>query len=196
MSASTILLFADFTCPFSYVTETALERLLSGRRTKIDHRAYELYPVPAPLPDERAAGEWDEAIQSLAEQIGICIRHNTRTPRTRKAHEAARYARDQGREPLMRAVIYRAFWEEARDIGRIDVLESLAAEAGLDAQGLKISLDIDKFTDAVLQDQLVADRSGIRQTPTLIVDALPEPRIVVGAQSLADLRGLLAEIDA
>jgi predicted DsbA family dithiol-disulfide isomerase len=193
MTAPPVILFADFVCPFSYVTEAALRRLVAGSGRRIEHRAYELYPAPAPLP-ERAADEQSlAALQPLAAEVDVRVGPRGGVPRTRKAHEAARFAREQGREAALRQAIYHAFWEEGRDIGRIDVLVSLAEAVGIEGQALKIALDIDVHADAVLADRLAADRSGIRHTPTLIIDAQAEPLVAVGAQRLADLEALLAE---
>jgi predicted DsbA family dithiol-disulfide isomerase len=194
MAAASMILFADFVCPFSYVTEIALRRAASEKGVRIRFRAFELYPSPVPLPPVLDAGEGIEALQVLAEQVGVRIRQSRIVPRTRKAHEAARFAAGQGLEEPLREAIYRAYWEGGRDIGRIDVLTSLAGEVGIAEEELKIALDIDAFTDEVLQDRAVAERSGIQHTPTLILDAVGDPVVVVGAQSLADLRRLLDEM--
>ena len=45
-----INLFADFTCPFSYVTEAALWRLSEQQPLTLHARAFELFPAPEPTP--------------------------------------------------------------------------------------------------------------------------------------------------
>ena len=155
-----ITLFADFTCPACYVTEAALWRRAAEGGVTITCRAAELEP----------AG--DEADR----------------PSTGKAHEAAKLAREQGAEETMRLAIYRAFLEEGLDIGRIDMLQRLAPEAGLDPIDLKIALDLDRFRDEVLRDQEVARRLGIRREPVLYFGTGPGARILIGAQTEDEIR--------
>jgi predicted DsbA family dithiol-disulfide isomerase len=192
MAKTPVLLYSDFTCPFSYVTEAAL-RLLStaGSDAEVGYCAFELYPAPAPLPAFAIDDRVSEALLPLAVEAGVRLTGPAFLPRTRKAHEAACFAREHGREPAMRAAIFRAYWQDGRDIGRIDALVSLAEAVGLVAEEMKIALDIDAFADDVQRDRATAERMGIQQTPTLIIGSDAEARVIVGAHPLADLRSLL-----
>lgn len=185
-------LFADFTCPFSFVTERALDRLAEARHLGIHPRAFELYPVAAPLPEpERRAAEL-EAAEPLARELGAEISPADVLPRTRKAHEAAAFARTVGLERAMRRGIYEAYWHEGRDIGRIDVLLEVAEGVGLDPVALRIALDIDREWEGVLADQALAERLGVVQVPTLFIGTGPEATILQGARPLAALDEALA----
>ena len=59
--------FADFTCPFCYVTEAALHRLTNSHDLNLAPRAYELYPSPTALPDLANEAPAIEAVRPLAE---------------------------------------------------------------------------------------------------------------------------------
>lgn len=160
-----LILFADFTCPDSYSTETALVEIARELGTEVGYRAFERYPAGTPLLDMR--------------------------PRTRKAHETARFARLRGLERPMRDAIYAAHFVEGRDIGRVDVLVELGVALGLDRTELKVVLDIDQLTDAVLQDRAVAARLGITETPALVVASGSEARILTGYRSPSELATIL-----
>jgi predicted DsbA family dithiol-disulfide isomerase len=155
-----ITLFADFTCPACHVTEAALWRIAAEGGVTVTCRAAELEAVDDGSP----------------------------RPRTGKAHEAAKLAREQGAEQAMRLAIYRAYWDDGLDIGRIDVLQRLAPAAGLDPIDVKIALDIDRFRDEVLRDQEVARRLGIRRGPVLYLGTGPRARILIGAQTEDEIR--------
>ncbi|MEW5930157.1 MAG: DsbA family protein [Gemmatimonadota bacterium] len=184
-------IFSDFTCPFCYVTEAALRRAAAEAGAEVRHRAFELYPVPAPLPPD-AGMEWEEALASLAAEAGVELRRPGYQSRTRKAHEAARFARERGVEPAMRAAIFAAYFAEGRDVGRIDVLVELGEALGLDRTEFKVVLDIDRHAGAVLADEALAERSGIRSVPLLVVGSGPDAEVLVGAQSYAALRDAVA----
>lgn len=158
-----ITLFADFTCPACHATEAALWRRAAEGGITVTCRAAEL------------EGTGDGADR----------------PRTAKAHEAAKLAREQGSEGAMRLAIYRACLEDGLDVGRIDVLQRLAPHAGLDPIDLKIALDIDRFRDEVLRDQEVARRLGIRLGPVLYLGTGPRARILIGAQTEDEIRAAI-----
>lgn len=184
-------LFSDFTCPYSYVTGAALRRVAAEGGVRVRHRAFELYPVPAPLPLD-AKAEWDAALAALAAEAGVELRRPPYQSRTRKAHEAARFAAERGLGDEMRAALFAAYFAEGRDVGRIDVLVEVGEGIGLDRTELKVVLDIDRYTGEVLADEALAERSGIRSVPTLVIGSGPDARLETGARSYAELRDAIA----
>jgi predicted DsbA family dithiol-disulfide isomerase len=182
--------FSDFSCPYSYVTEETLRSLVEGELV-VDHRAYELFPEPEPL---GAAQEVDLSLADLATRAGIELRTPDFRPRTRKAHEAARFARGSGVEGEMRRAIFAAYLGEGRDIGRIDVLTELAAGIGLDPEELKIALDIDRYRPDVLHDLDVARRLRIPGTPAVFVGTGTAAKVLLGARTAGELADAIAEV--
>lgn len=136
----TLTVFADFVCPYSYQTVTELDAVAPELGLSIEWRAFEL--IPAPMPTSR--------------------------PRTRKAHEAVKFAAQSGQDGALRRAIFDAFFEHARDIGRIDVLVEIGAGVGLDRSELKVVLDVDSFTDAVIADRERAADLEIVGTPAYV----------------------------
>lgn len=187
MNALPITVFFDFTCPFSYVTVAALHRRAAAGGVEVIGRALELFPVPEPLRPPTEDPKWEAEVRPRAEALGLALRVPAFRPRTRKAHEAVLFAGERGLAGEMREAIFAAFWGEERDIGRIDVLTSLAGELGMDAEELRIALDIDRHREAVLRDQAVAERLRVVVTPTLFVGSGPAARILVGAQGPEEL---------
>jgi predicted DsbA family dithiol-disulfide isomerase len=166
-----VVVYGDYSCPFSYMTEALLARLRSEEGVRIEHRAFELRPAPAPLLDPKGEGlvrHWDSTVLPLARELGVEIRMPPVQPRTRKAHEAAAHAREAGQFEAMHASLYRAFFVDGADIGRIDVLVQIGEGVGLDPTGLKVALDIDQQTDRVLADQAEARARGIAAVPALL----------------------------
>lgn len=192
MAAVPVLVFSDFTCPFSHVTEAALRRLEDEGLAAPRYAAFELYPSPAPLPAEVPPGDV-EAAKPLADERGIALEAPPALPRTRKAHEAAKAAEARGAGRAMREALFRAVFAEGRDVGRIDVLVAIGALVGLDATELKVVLDIDTFGASVDGDRALARRLGIDAVPALVVGAGTDARLVVGAQPYAALREMLME---
>lgn len=89
-------------------------------------------------------------------------------PRTRKAHEAAVFAAGNGAFEAMHEAIFRAYFVEGRDIGRIDVLVDVGVGLGLNRTALKVALDIDAHADEIAERRREAVRLGVRTAPTFI----------------------------
>ena len=177
-----ITFFGDFTSPASYLMEAALWRMIRQDGIPVEWRAAEGSQVGGPL---LLAGPpaLPDATLALAADLGIELVGPTFRPAARKAHEAARLARDRGMEEALRMAVHHAYWGQGRDIGRIDVLQALAAEVGLDPVDMKIALDIDRYRDEVLRDLQVARALGIEAPPVVYVGRGASARAVVGAQS-------------
>lgn len=191
MNPVPVTVFSDFTCPFSYVAETLLRRLEAEGEVRVAYRAFELYPAPDP-PAAEAVGI-PEPLRPLASEAGIVLRPPVYHPRTGKAHESSRFAREHGREEVLRAAIFAAYWEEGEDIGRIDVLSALAEQVDLDPVSLKIALDIDRYTAVLARERAMAERIGLSGVPALILGEGSGARLLLGAHSDAALRSAVAE---
>lgn len=193
MAAVPVVVFSDFTCPFSYVTEAALQRLEDEGRAAPVYAAFELFPAPSPLPAIGEDEAWPDALLALAAEAGVELRTDRVPARTRKAHEAAKLAEQKGVGREMRRSLYAAHFRDGRDIGRIDVLVELAAALGLDLSEAKAVLDVDAFTAAVERDEALARRAGVEATPALIVGAGPGATLLFGAHGADALRQALDE---
>lgn len=176
MSGVAVTFFGDFASPESYLTELSLGRLAERHALTPTFRA-------AAEGARDALGERISALAPLAGELGVTLRLPPLLPPTAKAHEAALLARERGRERPLREAIHRALWEEGRDVGRIDVLQELAAGVGLDPFDVRVALDIDRYRDEVQRDREVARRLGITSAPVIYLGTGPAATILVGAQA-------------
>jgi predicted DsbA family dithiol-disulfide isomerase len=188
----TVTIFSDFTCPYCYVTEAALWRRAESGVLSVRYRAIELYPHPYPAPSPREEAEWRAAVEPLAVELGLTLGAPGFRPRTRKAHEAACFAAVRGLEQQLRRAIFSAYWEQEKDIGRIDTIVEIARDAGIEAEELKIALDIDTHSGEVQHDGQVARQLNLPGAPALYLGLGPGARVLLGAQSPAALDDAIA----
>jgi predicted DsbA family dithiol-disulfide isomerase len=201
--ASKLVVFADYVCPFCFIAEAALARLRRDGTVSVEPAAFELRPPGTPLSDAAEPWpreEWRRLVEPLAAELGLPLRYPPLATRTRKAHEAAAYAREQGRLELMHTALYRAYWEEGRDIGRIDVLVEIGAAAGLDGLELKVALDIDQWTERVTAEHGRAARLGATGVPAYLLQrpagsGKDGGELRVGLQLYEELRAWVAPDD-
>ena len=110
-------------------------------------------------------------------------------PRSRLAHEAAKWAAGQDRFEEYNIAIFRAFFEHGKDIGDIAILKGLAAALHLDAESLHLSLQNGDFTAMVLADENEAAQIGVRAVPAF---AANRKVLAAGVQTGRRLRELLS----
>jgi predicted DsbA family dithiol-disulfide isomerase len=167
-----LAVIADYVCPYCYLAEPAIVRLREAG-VAVQTVAFELWPQGVQLPSADAAWiaeGWERSVAPLARELGVTLRRPALLTRTRKAHEAVACARAEGAEAAMREAVYRAYWQDGRDIGRIDVLVDIGAGIGLGRGALRVALDIDRWTDRVLGDLAWARGHGVRAVPAYLLD--------------------------
>jgi len=164
-------LYFDYVDPLSLLMEQDLAALEADGAPAVARHPLELRAPPAEFVDTDDpvwVARWEQAT-AAAHERGTELRAPAFVPWTRKAHELGLHAREKGAFAQLHAALYRAFFEEGRDIGRVDVLVTVAAEAGLDRSEAKAVLDVDRHADAVGDLRREAERLGIRGVPTLLI---------------------------
>jgi predicted DsbA family dithiol-disulfide isomerase len=168
-----LVVYSDYVCPFCYLATPVLAWLREQDGIEVEARPFELRPEPAPLPDPRAPeliAAWEGTVLPLAAAAGLEMRLPALRARTRKAHEAAAFARERQRFQPMHDALFRAVFVEGRDIGRIDVLVEIGVAAGLDPTELALALGLDSYADAVAQDERAASAAGIDAVPAFVAE--------------------------
>jgi predicted DsbA family dithiol-disulfide isomerase len=123
-----------------------------------------------------------------ADGVTFAFERMPRTPNTLLAHRLILFAEEQGKADAVIRALFRALFQEGRDVGRADVLVEVAKEAGLDPAEVSEFLEGDRFAPEVHAAHERAERIGIRGVPVFIVD---QEHAITGAQPPEVLAGLL-----
>src|SRR5690349_23431486 len=161
-----ITVWSDYVCPFCYLEVPVLTRIRQeyGEAFHLEWRAFELRPAPAPTLDPK--GEylhtvWNQAVYPMARQRGMTLRLPTVQPRSRRAFELAEFARANGRFDEVHRGIFKAFFEESRDIDDLKTLVTIGAAVGLDGEAVRAALEQGIYRDRVINDEREAADLGI-----------------------------------
>ncbi|MFP2961061.1 DsbA family protein [Myxococcus sp. 1LA] len=179
--------WSDYVCPFCYLELPVLEQLHArlGAALDIHWRAFELRPAPArPLApvNEPPRSAWSRAVYPMAEQRGLTLKPPPVQSRSRLALEAAEFAKDAGAFSPFHEALFRAFFQDGRDIGDPRVLGDLAQDAGLDRESMTRALEAGRYTARVLADEEEAQRLGIRGVPAMRLAGAGPVLLLSGAQ--------------
>jgi predicted DsbA family dithiol-disulfide isomerase len=196
-TAIQIVVWSDYVCPFCYLEVPVLDQIRRelGEEVAIDWRAFELRPDPAPTLDPNAEylhRVWNQSVYPMAKERGLSLSLPPVQPRSRKAHEAAEFAREGGLLDEMSRALFRAFFEEGRDLGDLEVLLDVGESVGLDRSDLREALEKDRYTQKVVEDEHLAQQVGITGVPALVITGGRHAYLLSGAQPIETVREVIA----
>ena len=152
-------------------------------------------PEGLPLPEyiRERMKDPNEPLKLRAAREGLKMVRGERIPSTRRAHQAAEFARAQGKLEPMSAAILKRYWEQGADLYSMDVLRGAALDAGLDADAMQAAIENETYRAAVETSVQEAHDLGIHAVPTFIFD---DQVAVQGAQELPVFRAAMERLGA
>jgi predicted DsbA family dithiol-disulfide isomerase len=126
-------------------------------------------------------------VQPLAERMGFTMKLPPVQPRTRLAHALAIWAADNGEFNAFNTAVFKTFFQDGLDIGRLEILFQIVASIGLNSKELESGSRIDSYIQRVIDDERMARQAGIRGVPAYVVY---NKVLATGVQSLAQLQQL------
>jgi len=186
-----ITVWSDYVCPFCYLEAPVLDRIRQeyGEALDLQWRAFELRPAPVPTLDPTGKylhTVWNQSVYPMARQRGMTLKLPPVQPRSRRAFELAELARANGRFDELHRAIFKAFFEDGRDIDDLRTLITIGRAAGLDGGVVCAALEQCTYRDRVIQDESEAADLGITAVPTIVVGRTDEPfkeaEVISGAQ--------------
>ena len=86
------------------------------------------------------------------------------------AHQVLHLAKVNGRQSVLLELLFSAFFEQGRNLGRVEELVALAGELGLAPAEVRRALTEARYADAVRADRELAGTRGVLNIPTYIID--------------------------
>ena len=189
-------IFSDPVCPWCYIGKANLDRALVDNPAhpfQIQWHPFQLNPdMPVEGVAKRAYLEAKfggkarvdaihERLREVARAAGVEIDPDRpqRMPNTLNAHRLIHWAGIEDRQDAVAAGLMRAYWVEGRDIGDIETLADIAAEAGMDRAATLRLLHSDADSDDIAARDADARAKGVNSVPTFLV---AQQYVVTGAQ--------------
>ena len=166
----------------------------SDSHVELVWRAYELRPEPVPMIDPNSdylRRVWSDSVAPMAARLGVTMRFPPVKPRTRLAHEAAHWARAQGRFDDYHNEVFRAFFERGEDIGDVEMLIALGRKLELDSDSLRQALTSHEFAASVITDEREAARLGLNAVPAFVAN---RKAALSGVQPVENLKRLVKSV--
>ena len=129
------------------------------------------------------------AMKARMDAEGLPYGERTMTYNSRLAQELGKWADTQPGGEALHDALFRAYFVEARDISRPEVLLEIAGRVGLSVEGARQVLEQRTFKAAVDADWEVSRRIGVTGVPTFVAGR----HGVVGAQPYEVLEQLVQQ---
>ncbi len=182
-----IEIFADFSCPWSFIGRRRLARAQAMRPhlpIRIVWQPFQLNPELPPSGAERRPGighhtqdmdrnaAMERALTASAGKEGIALAFDRirRVPNTTAAHRLMRFAARWRKEDSLADRLYTAYFEHGQDIGATHVLVECAAASGLSPGDAGAFLAGDEETANVAAMDALAHQGGVTGVPYFIFD--------------------------
>jgi predicted DsbA family dithiol-disulfide isomerase len=173
------------------MAESGLDSLRQTHAVNVEWRAFELRPTGTPplSPEYRARIMRDRPrVQQIArERFHLEMKQPEPKPpgATFLAHVGAKFAAEHGQGEAYHRAVFRAHWQDDRDIASPDVLAAIARSLNLEAAAFRAALVDNRYVYTVLEDEEWAARHGLGAVPAFIFGGR---YLVSGAQPVEVLR--------
>ena len=109
-------------------------------------------------------------LKQVADELGLPLGERKKTYNSRLAQELAKWAESEGKGDPFHEAVFRAYFVDGKNIGRVDELVALAKLIGLPEKKARSVLELKTFKEAVDSDWLRSHALGITAVPTFVVE--------------------------
>ncbi|MDA9004718.1 DsbA family oxidoreductase [Amylibacter sp.] len=201
-------IISDPICPWCYIGKTRLDRALELNPTHnfiIEWHPFQLNPtmpkdgmdrreyLEAKFGGQKEAIEVYSNIDKTATETGLSLNFGgiKRTPNTIDAHRLIHWAGIEGRQNSIIDRLFKAYFQEGRDISEHSVLTRIASAAGMDQDVVRSLLKSDADKDDIKARDTDARKRGIQGVPAFVV---ANEYIIQGAQTIDIWDNIIKEI--
>lgn len=203
-------IWSDVMCPFCYIGkrrfEKAVDSLGIGDEVEVVYRSFLLDPELATDPNKNVtqhladkkgismeeAQKMNEHVTGMAAEEGLKYDlKNAVVANSRNAHRLLHYAKSQGKQADFKEALLKAYFEEGKNIDKMDELKTIGASVGLDEEELGKVYNSASYTEDVIQDIQRAQQIGVQGVPFFVIN---EKFALSGAQPTDTFKQALQKV--
>lgn len=167
----------DYICPWCWVGLFQAKRLQAEFGVEIEWLGYELQPASMEIepsavknvPANKPATPSRFSLLMAAEGMILPLVPKPPNVRTYNAHQATEFAKTEGVQDAFVEAVYRAFWEEGRNINNVDILCEIGEGIVSDISAMRSAIEADRFGDKVVDFDEPAYSKGVYNVPTFFI---------------------------
>ena len=109
-------------------------------------------------------------LKQVADELGLPLGERKKTYNSRLAQELAKWAESEGKGNHFHEAVFRAYFVDGKNIGRVNELAALAKSIDLPEKKARSVLELRTFKEVVDSDWMRSHALGITGVPTFVVD--------------------------
>ena len=109
-------------------------------------------------------------LKQVADELGLPLGERKKTYNSRLAQELAKWAESKGKGDPFHEAVFRAYFVDGKNIGKVDELVTLAASVGLPEKEARSVLELRTSKEAVDSDWFRSRSLNVTAVPTFVVD--------------------------
>jgi len=109
-------------------------------------------------------------LKQVADGLGLPLGKRKKTYNSRLAQELVKWAESKGKGDLFHDAIFRAYFVDGKNIGKVDVLAAMAKSVSLSEEEARSVLELRSFREAVDSDWSRSYNLGVTAVPTFFVN--------------------------
>ena len=159
---------------------------------KVTWLPFELHPEAPPegIPRDVYFGrgrsvQMRSHMESVADSVGLTMRHRDVIINSRRALGAAEFAREQGRFEEMHHALFKAHWEASGKLEDVEDLVRIGGEVGLKMDELRSAIVEERYAAVIDENRRLATSVGIDAIPAHVFG---RRYLVMGAQPYEALK--------
>jgi len=128
-------------------------------------------------------------LKQVASELGLVLGERKKTYNSRLAQELGKWAELNGKGDPFHEAVFRAYFVDGKNIGRVDELVAIAESIGLPEKAARSVLELRTFKEAVDADWSRSRALAITGVPAFVIN----DRAVIGAQPYEVLEKLVID---
>jgi predicted DsbA family dithiol-disulfide isomerase len=189
-----VIAYSDNVCPFCTIGARRIEKLQQEMDFDVEWRPFELHPEVSSEGvsyENYFEGNGTELVNNVTDygkDVGLNIKTRS-LYNSKNSLKVNEYAKEQGKFEAFHKAIFKAYLEDDKNIGDVNILLNIAEEIGLNRDKTKAFIDSPEAEYFVTNSRTEALRLGINSVPSFIIGK----NLIRGAYPYDSMKELFAK---
>jgi predicted DsbA family dithiol-disulfide isomerase len=186
-----LIVYSDYICPFCYIGKRRVDRLKEEIDVDVDWRSFELRPGTPEEGIPRERKTVSDSVKRLAEEVELDFKPRSTISNSKLSFKTGEFTKTKDKFEEYHEAVFKAYFQEGKNIGDINVIEEIIAEIGLDKKEFGDYLKSNIAGEILEKHKREAMEEGIYAVPTFIVGN----KMIIGAQPYETLKEIVVEVE-
>jgi len=173
-----VVVYSDYVCPFCFIGKRRVDKLKEELDVDVEWKGFELHPETPKEGRTREHKTVSEFVDRLAKDVNLEFKPRSLSSNSRLSLRAGEFAKSKNKFEEYHEAIFQAYFQEAKDIGDINLIKEIVERIGLDTNELDNYLITDEADKMLERHKKEAREDRIDAVPTFIIG----DKKIIGAQ--------------